>query len=94
MEDANVFLHLERLRSLIELEVKEICTVFLDNLLSQRPDQQQTLLQLEADQPFRFPSSFTFVMRAFSTLEGFTRHPTESGGGVEFVNEIRRQADD
>jgi len=78
----------------------------LDNLLSQSPDQQQTLaaigevpiktvpekeaelylyvvltlknssflwqdlFAISQDQPFRFPSTFTFVIRAFSTLEG------------------------
>ncbi|KAG0463143.1 hypothetical protein HPP92_021619 [Vanilla planifolia] len=120
------------MRSLIELEVlkptgdmssvKRSVQFFLDNLLSQRPDQQQTfaaigedLFAIAADQPFRFPSSFTFVMRAFSTLEGIghTLDPEFSFVkvaapyaqdlldirqnqriGVEFVNEIRRQADD
>lgn len=50
---------------------------FLDNLLSQTPDKQQTLaaigedlFAIAQDQPFRFPSTFTFVLRAFSTLEG------------------------
>lgn len=30
----------------------------------------QDLFAIATDQPFRFPSTFTFVMRAFSTLEG------------------------
>ncbi|XP_054819045.1 protein ACTIVITY OF BC1 COMPLEX KINASE 7, chloroplastic [Prosopis cineraria] len=57
--------------------VKRSVQFFLDNLLSQTPDQQQTLsaigedlFAIAQDQPFRFPSTFTFVIRAFSTLEG------------------------
>ncbi|XP_073035630.1 protein ACTIVITY OF BC1 COMPLEX KINASE 7, chloroplastic isoform X2 [Primulina eburnea] len=57
--------------------VRRSVQFFLDNLLSQRPDQQQTLsaigedlFAIATDQPFRFPSTFTFVLRAFSTLEG------------------------
>ncbi|KAG9448562.1 hypothetical protein H6P81_008527 [Aristolochia fimbriata] len=75
------------MKSLIDLEalqptgdlssVKRSIQFFLDNLLSQTPDQQQTLaaigedlFAIAQDQPFRFPSTFTFVLRAFSTLEG------------------------
>ncbi|KAI4340297.1 hypothetical protein MLD38_025147 [Melastoma candidum] len=57
--------------------VRRSVQFFLDNLLNQRPDQQQTLsaigedlFAIAQDQPFRFPSTFTFVIRAFSTLEG------------------------
>lgn len=57
--------------------VRRSVQFFLDNLLSQSPDQQQTLaaigedlFAIATDQPFRFPSTFTFVLRAFSTLEG------------------------
>ncbi|KAH9793768.1 protein ACTIVITY OF BC1 COMPLEX KINASE 7 [Citrus sinensis] len=57
--------------------VRRSVQFFLDNLLSQSPDQQQTLaaigedlFAIAQDQPFRFPSTFTFVIRAFSTLEG------------------------
>ncbi|KAH7576605.1 hypothetical protein JRO89_XS01G0116800 [Xanthoceras sorbifolium] len=57
--------------------VRRSVQFFLDNLLSQTPDQQQTLaaigedlFAIAQDQPFRFPSTFTFVLRAFSTLEG------------------------
>ncbi|KAK9152389.1 hypothetical protein Syun_010698 [Stephania yunnanensis] len=57
--------------------VRRSVQFFLDNLLSQKPDQQQTfaaigedLFAIAADQPFRFPSTFTFFLRAFSTLEG------------------------
>jgi disease resistance protein RPM1 len=73
--------------NLIELEalqptgdlspVRRSIQFFLNNLLSQSPDQQQTLaaigedlFSIATDQPFRFPSTFTFVIRAFSTLEG------------------------
>lgn len=57
--------------------VRRSVQFFLDNLLNQRPDQEQTLsaigedlFAIALDQPFRFPSTFTFVLRAFSTLEG------------------------
>ncbi|KAG5128959.1 hypothetical protein JHK84_035356 [Glycine max] len=62
--------------------VRRSIQFFLDNLLSQTPDQQQTLsaigedlFAIAQDQPFRFPSTFTFVIRAFSTLEGQSRLP-------------------
>ncbi|KAJ4815678.1 Protein kinase superfamily protein [Rhynchospora pubera] len=120
------------IKSLIELEalqptgdlspVRRSVQFFLDNLLSQTPDQQQTLaaigedlFAIAQDQPFRFPSTFTFVIRAFSTLEGigYTLDPDFSfvkvaapyaqelldlkqkrPGGVELVEEIRKQAND
>ncbi|KAM7503784.1 hypothetical protein LguiB_002688 [Lonicera macranthoides] len=82
------------MKSLIDLEalqptgdmssVRRSVQFFLDNLLNQSPDQQQTLaaigedlFAIATDQPFRFPSTFTFVMRAFSTLEGigYTLNP-------------------
>ncbi|KAH9606642.1 hypothetical protein KSS87_013078 [Heliosperma pusillum] len=57
--------------------VRRSVQFFLNNLLGQSPDQQQTLaaigedlFAIAQDQPFRFPSTFTFVLRAFSTLEG------------------------
>lgn len=37
--------------------------------------QWQDLFAIAQDQPFRFPSTFTFVLRAFSTLEGALSHP-------------------
>ncbi|XP_051125490.1 protein ACTIVITY OF BC1 COMPLEX KINASE 7, chloroplastic isoform X2 [Andrographis paniculata] len=64
--------------------VRRSVQFFLDNLLDQRPDQQQTLsaigedlFAIATDQPFRFPATFTFVLRAFSTLEGigYTLNP-------------------
>ncbi|KAI3409538.1 ABC1 domain-containing protein [Psidium guajava] len=67
--------------------VRRSVKFFLDNLLSQTPDQQQTfaaigedLFAIAQDQPFRFPSTFTFVLRAFSTLEGigYTLDPSFS----------------
>lgn len=49
---------------------------FLDNL-GARPERDQTvaaigddLYSVAQDQPFRIPATFTFVLRAFSTLEG------------------------
>ncbi|XP_024923003.3 protein ACTIVITY OF BC1 COMPLEX KINASE 7, chloroplastic [Ziziphus jujuba] len=75
------------MKSLIDLEalqptgdmssVRRSVQFFLDNMLSQTPDQQQTLatigedlFAIAQDQPFRFPTTFAFVIRAFSTLEG------------------------
>ncbi|CAA6661518.1 unnamed protein product [Spirodela intermedia] len=57
--------------------VRRSVQFFLDNLLNQTPNQEQTLaaigedlFAIATDQPFRFPATFTFVLRAFSTLEG------------------------
>jgi predicted unusual protein kinase regulating ubiquinone biosynthesis (AarF/ABC1/UbiB family) len=72
--------------SLIELGVlsptKDLAPVrrsiqyILDNLM-ERPLEEQSvaeitddLYDIAYDQPFRFPATFTFVMRAFSTIEG------------------------
>ena len=33
----------------------------------------EDLFSIALDQPFRFPASFTFVLRAFATLEGLGR---------------------
>ncbi|KAI6694527.1 hypothetical protein NL676_022237 [Syzygium grande] len=93
--------------------VRRSVKFFLDNLLSQTPDQQQTfaaigedLFAIAQDQPFRFPSTFTFVLRAFSTLEGigYTLDPNFSfelldirqrqQTGTQLVQQIRKQADD
>ncbi|CAL9063117.1 unnamed protein product [Musa banksii] len=57
--------------------VRRSINFVLDGLLSQTTDHQQTvavigedLFAIATDQPFRFPSTFTFVLRAFMTLEG------------------------
>jgi len=48
----------------------------LDNLMDKPFEEQsvasisEDLYEIAYDQPFRFPATFTFVMRAFSTLEG------------------------
>ncbi|WVY90726.1 hypothetical protein V8G54_036240 [Vigna mungo] len=68
-------------------QVRRSVQFFLDHLQSQAPDQQQTLsaigedlFAIAQDQPFRFPSTFAFVLRAFSTLEGigYTLNPNFS----------------
>lgn len=64
--------------------VRRSIQFFLDRILNQKPDQEATLsaigedlFSIAVDQPFRFPSTFTFVLRAFSTLEGigYTLNP-------------------
>ncbi|CBI28458.3 unnamed protein product, partial [Vitis vinifera] len=102
--------------------VRRSVQFFLDNLLSQTPDQPQTLaaigedlFAIATDQPIRFPSTITFVLKAFSTLEGigYSLDPDfsfvkiaapyaqelldirqQQRTGPQFVQEIRKQADD
>uniref|UniRef100_A0A0D6QWG2 ABC1 atypical kinase-like domain-containing protein n=1 Tax=Araucaria cunninghamii TaxID=56994 RepID=A0A0D6QWG2_ARACU len=57
--------------------VRRSVQFFLNNLLTQIPNQEATLsavgedlFSIAVDQPFRFPATFTFVIRAFITLEG------------------------
>uniref|UniRef100_A0A7N0SX17 ABC1 atypical kinase-like domain-containing protein n=1 Tax=Kalanchoe fedtschenkoi TaxID=63787 RepID=A0A7N0SX17_KALFE len=57
--------------------VRRSVQFFLDNLLNQKPDHETTfsaigedLFAIATDQPFQFPSTFAFVLRAFTTLEG------------------------
>eukprot|EP00271_Cylindrocystis_brebissonii_P009273 TRINITY_DN2399_c0_g3_i7.p1 TRINITY_DN2399_c0_g3~~TRINITY_DN2399_c0_g3_i7.p1 ORF type:complete len:801 (-),score=132.93 TRINITY_DN2399_c0_g3_i7:801-3203(-) len=57
--------------------VRRSIQYFLDNLTGPQADQKTTvsaigedLFAIAVDQPFRFPATFTFVLRAFSTLEG------------------------
>ncbi|KAJ8497229.1 hypothetical protein OPV22_007781 [Ensete ventricosum] len=57
--------------------VRRSINFLLGGILSQTTDHQQTvavigedLFAIATDQPFRFPSTFTFVLRAFMTLEG------------------------
>ncbi|MEM1367019.1 MAG: AarF/ABC1/UbiB kinase family protein [Cyanobacteria bacterium P01_H01_bin.15] len=56
--------------------VRRSVQYMLDNFMDQPFESQsvaaisEDLYEIAYDQPFRFPATFTFVMRAFSTLEG------------------------
>lgn len=71
---------LVELGALVETEdmgpVRRSVQYILDNLMD-KPFEEQSVVAISDDlyavaydQPFRFPATFTFVMRAFSTLEG------------------------
>ncbi len=75
-----VVLTLIDLGALAEVEdlgpVRRSVQYIMDNLMDKPFEQQSVaaisddLYEIAYDQPFRFPATFTFVMRAFSTLEG------------------------
>lgn len=56
--------------------LKRTVAFFLDNFTKQTERGEtlknigEDLFSIALDQPFRFPATFTFVVRAFSTLEG------------------------
>lgn len=58
------------------LSVRRALAYFIDNITAQAERQEtisaigEDLFAIAVDQPFRFPATFTFVLRAFSTLEG------------------------
>ncbi|WIA14006.1 hypothetical protein OEZ85_002567 [Tetradesmus obliquus] len=58
------------------LSIRRAIGYFLENITRQTERQEaigkigEDLFAIAIDQPFRFPATFTFVLRAFSTLEG------------------------
>lgn len=83
-KDANkVMASLIDLGALLPVEdmgpIRRSIQYMLDNFMGQPFDKQSVaqigddLFEIAYDQPFRFPATFTFVMRAFSTLEGVGR---------------------
>lgn len=81
-KDANevlrILTELEVIKSLggDQISLRRAISYFLENL-SKATDRGETianigedLFSIAVDQPFRFPANFTFVLRAFSTLEG------------------------
>ena len=83
-KDANkVIASLIELGALLPVEdmgpIRRSIQYMLDNFMGQPFDKQSVaqigddLFEIAYDQPFRFPATFTFVMRAFSTLEGVGR---------------------
>ncbi len=83
-KDANrVIASLIDLGALLPVEdmgpIRRSIQYMLDNFMGQPFDKQSVaqigddLFEIAYDQPFRFPATFTFVMRAFSTLEGVGR---------------------
>ena len=50
------------MRSAVQVEQREAVSAIGEDMFS-----------IALDQPFRFPASFTFVLRAFTTLEGLGR---------------------
>ncbi|EIE27253.1 ABC1-domain-containing protein [Coccomyxa subellipsoidea C-169] len=61
------------------LSLRRAIAFGLDNLMRKVDEKEavagigEDLFAIALDQPFRFPASFTFVLRAFTTLEGFGR---------------------
>ncbi|KAF4396454.1 hypothetical protein G4B88_019254 [Cannabis sativa] len=57
--------------SVYEKDAKKVMASLIDlGALQATGDLSPDLFAIAQDQPFRFPSTFTFVIRAFSTLEG------------------------
>lgn len=71
------------------LSIKRSINFFIQNINRQAQQQEavstigEDLFAIALDQPFRFPAAFTFVLRAFATLEGIGK---ALDPGFKFVN--------
>ncbi|XWS75902.1 hypothetical protein CRYUN_Cryun01aG0131600 [Craigia yunnanensis] len=61
----------------MSMQVRRSVKFVLDNLMNQKPDHETTvavigedLFAIAQDQPLQLPSTLTFVLKAFSTLDG------------------------
>lgn len=69
-----------------QVSLRRAMTYFINNLARQTERQEaianigEDLFAIATDQPFRFPANFTFVLRAFSTLEGIGKVRTADLG--------------
>ncbi|KAI7839932.1 hypothetical protein COHA_006326 [Chlorella ohadii] len=76
------------------LSIKRSINFFIQNVNRQAQQQEavstigEDLFAIALDQPFRFPAAFTFVLRAFATLEGIGK---ALDPGFKFVNDTRSQ---
>eukprot|EP00892_Ulva_mutabilis_P007418 jgi/Ulvmu1/5048/UM021_0065.1 len=77
--DALITLGVLRLKAGDRISLRRTISFFISNL-SRQAERKETLenigedvFAIAVDQPFRFPATFTFVLRAFTTLEGVSK---------------------